>query len=241
MCTHERRRIRRILWLGAIVMAVGGNQCLTEGARAQGLGSRTDLDAAQRLKDLKAAASAYRIEREGKPTIGLELISEPALRWNNPTSVAYDGAVFVWVADGRPEVVACFYRNVWGERPMEHHEFQSLADAPHTATSPRGVAWAPRAPGIEFKPVPDAPAPAADAAGRLRQVRALARQFHAGYPSADTPKHSSLRLLVQPLFQYTGRKPGQPEGAVFAFVKATGPDALIAIETRPTSAGPAWH
>ena len=215
--------------------------CRTESVRAQGAGNRTDLDPAQRLKELKAAASAYRIEREGEPPIRLELVPEPALRWNNPLSIAYDGAVFVWVADGRPEVAACFYRNVWGGRAMEHHEFQSLSEARLTATSPRGVVWAPRAPGIVFKAVPDAPAPAADAPRRLRQARALARQFHAGYKSEDTPQRSSLRLLVKPLFQYAGRGPEQPEGVLFAFVKATDPEALLVIETRPTSAGPAWH
>lgn len=233
----RRSRLARVA-LAALATVVAARWA-TGGA--DGL-ERTDLDPVQRLKEFKEAAASYAITREGDPPTQLQLVPDPALRWNNPLRIAYDGAVFVWVADGRPEVVACFFRNVRrGVPPMEHHEFQSLSEASLTAETRDGRMWISRQPGIALKPIPHAPAPAADPAGRLRQLRTLARQFQAGYVTEDKSRGVSLRLLPQPLHHCASTRPDQPDSAVFAFVQATDPEALLVIETRSASGTPAWQ
>src|SRR5271156_2607058 len=86
--------------------------------------------------------------------------------------------------------------------------------------------WHPAGPGIRSEPIPGAPRPAATAAERLRQMRALAREFKA---SVDLEKGGTeLRLLSQPLFRYESKS----DGALFAFVMATDPEALLVIDER---------
>jgi hypothetical protein len=202
---------------------------------------RIDPDAAERLKELKSAAESYVIERQSDPTVRLKLTPEPVLRWNNPLRVAYDGAVFVWVADGRPEVVASFYRNVQRGMPMEHHEFQSISESSLTAQRDGRTKWTPRSPGVQLKPIPGAPTPADSAAARSRQIHALARDFHAGYGTEQKSKGLSLRMLTKPLLRYETSRGAESDGALMAFVQATDPEALLLIESRSSGGAAAWH
>ena len=80
------------------------------------------------------------------------------------------GAVFIWTADGRPEVVASVYRYTENGKTVQDEEFQSLATAELTATRDGQTIWAPRTAGISLAPIPGAPRPAATAAERLRQI-----------------------------------------------------------------------
>ena len=116
---------------------------------------------------------------DSDPAKTLVLSSEPVLRWTNPLRGTVAGAVFVWVADGRPEVVASLYRYTVEGKMVEDDEFQSLATTGLTATRDGRAVWAPRTAGINLAPIPGAPKPAATPAERLRQMRALAHEFHA--------------------------------------------------------------
>ena len=203
---------------------------------------KTDQDAAERWKELKEAAGRYRIERESDPPVTLTLRADPALRWNNPLRVAYDGAVFLWVAEGRPEVAASFYRYKLADGvPIEKHEFMSLSTASLTATYAGRVAWNPRTPGIAMEPVPGAPNPATEAAGRLRQMRALAREFRADYSAEARGRAAPLRQLTQPLFRYETSRPERLDGALFTFVEGTDPEVLLLFEARPVGGTLTWH
>jgi hypothetical protein len=202
-------------------------------ARAEG--------AAGRLDQYKLEAGRYRIVVGERTARALALVPEPVLHWTNPLRKTDDGAVFLGVADGRPEAVASLYRYRAEGAVAEDHEFQSLATAPLTATRDGRTVWNPGTAGVTFAPIPDAPAPAATAAERLRQMRALAREFKAGF---NGPRNKSdLRLLTQPLYRYEPNRPEVTDGALFAFVQTTDPEVLLLIEARrPAAGGPtAWH
>ena len=72
-------------------------------------------------------------------------------------------------------------------------------------------------------------------------MRALTRDF-----SASTKDHKEkrleLRLLPQPLYRYESTDPDVLDGALFAFVTSTDPEALLVIEARKQAAadGPVW-
>ena len=74
-----------------------------------------------------------------------------------------------------------------------------------------------------MKPIPGAPAPADSAAGRLRQMRALTREF----TSRQTNRagvDSAMRLLSQPLYRYEGTS-GEPiDAGLFVFVHGGAPE-----------------
>ncbi len=149
------------------------------------------------------------------------------------------GAVFVWVADGRPEVVASLYRYTLEEKTLQDEEFQSLATTGLTATRDGQAVWVPRTPGILLAPIPGAPKPAATSAERLRQMRALAHEFHAFFDSPEDK--SELRLLPKPLFRYETNRADLADGALFAFVVTTDPEVLLMIEDRPVEGASVWH
>lgn len=226
-------------------------RALCAGFTAAGLGARslvvgqqaaTKADGATAgAEDFKKAAGRYRITLEGESPQALALVTEPVLRWTNPLRKTSDGSVFLWLAGGRPEVVASFYRYGSPREETEDHEFQSLATAPLTATRDGQVVWSPPGAGVVLAPVLGAPAPADSPAARLRQMRALAREFKAFF---DLPENrSELRQLTQPLYRYEPKRPDLVDGAIFAYVQTTDPEVLLLIEARRGrgDAPPAWQ
>jgi hypothetical protein len=101
--------------------------------------------------------------------------------------------------------------------------------------------WEPKAPGIELKPIPDAPVPAASATQRALQIRAIAREF-SGRSLSDQDQAWELRLLPRPLYRYEKAEANLLDGAVFALVSSAGtdPEIILLIEARKTDQGPRW-
>jgi hypothetical protein len=192
----------------------------------------------------------YAVETHTEPAAALALKSEPALRWTNPERETDGGLVFLWLGRGRPEAVSCFYRVRFEGRLVEAHEFVSLAVVGLTATLRGRIVWSPPVPGLEPRPVPGAPRPSATAAERLRQLRALAREFHIAVDVDSGP--TELRLLPQPVARFGGEDATataladgtsrSPDGALFGFVLATDPEAWLVIdERRASEGGTAWN
>lgn len=200
---------------------------------------KTDAPGGQRIEQLKQAAKMYRIARESEPAKSFVLIDEPVLRWTNPLRKTDDGAVFLWTEQGRPEAIASFYRYRSDEGLLEDHEFQSLATTPLATTRDGQPVWTPQLGGVEFSPIPGAPRPGATAAERLRQMQALAREFSTFF---DLPEDKAkLRLLTKPLYRYDLNRADLLDGALFAFVQTTDPEALLLIEARPVAKDPVWQ
>jgi hypothetical protein len=191
------------------------------------------------LDDLKRAAAEYRITSDSTPPKNLVLVPGPTLHWTNPLRKTSNGAVFIWVAGGRPEVVASFYRYNFEGETREDHEFQSLATNGLTATRDGQKVWTPPTAGISLAPIPGAHMPALTPAERLRQMRDLAHEFHAFFDNAEDK--SELRLLPKPLYRYETNRAGLLDGAIFAFVVTTDPEVLLAIEARPLGGASVWH
>jgi hypothetical protein len=182
-----------------------------------------------------ASAARDRVAFASDPSKALDFRKEPALRWSNPVRKTDDGTLFLWTDRGRPEVAACLSH--YGT--IINHEFQSLSVATMEVRHDGRTVWSPK-PGIKPATIPGAPAPAAEAPERLRQMRALARDFKA---SLDGP--TELRPLTQPLYRFDIEK-GRADvidGALFGFVITTDPEALLLIESRVLDRGgaPAWH
>lgn len=163
------------------------------------------------------------------------------LRWANVTRGSVDGATYIWTADGRPLATVCVY-------PFAGQlcdNFQSLAEGAVTAWVDGQPVWRCEKPGLDYQPVADAPAPAETAAGRLRQMKSLAERFSTrlmGW-NADDSDREALRMLPRPVYRYGSEK--SMDGAIFAFVQGTDPEAFLLLETRPDVATRSesliWH
>jgi hypothetical protein len=175
--------------------------------------------------------------------LGLDLkvtarrLAEPVLRWWQPVRGGDDGVLYLWVSAGRPVAAVTFFtfKSADGSRSITH-ERHSLTSEPLESTWQGRLVWHTSRPGLIFKPVPDAPVPAATAAARSRQMQALIRDF-----SADTVDYSGskwpLRPLAKPLYRYEGKN----DGALFALVQTTDPEAFVVVEVRGEGRNARWE
>ena len=184
---------------------------------------------ATRLATMKKAMAAVEMRSAGRAGESYRLKPEPVLRFTNTVGDSRDGSIFLWLGDGdRPEVAV----QVFKTRGAWMQEWTSLSPAPLIAKMPDGPDWKPSRGGVEFKPVPGAPKPADTANERLRQMHALTRDFSARdhFRGAWQP----LRMMPKPMARYG--KPGSEvvDGALFAFVLTTDPEAWLMLEARTT-------
>ena len=91
-------------------------------------------------------------------------------------------------------------------------------------------------PGLSFRRVSHAPAPADTAPGRLRQMQALVRDFSANTIDSSGSKWP-LRPLVKPLYRYEGKT----DGALFALVQGTDPEAFVILEAHGAGHDGHWE
>ncbi len=138
---------------------------------------------------------------------------------------------------GRPQAALTIYLTEDGK--AWNHEFQSLAESELVAKKNQATVWAPDKPGLEYKPIPDAPAPVESAAGRLVQMRALADRFSATVTFRGDK--SVLRRLAAPVYRYGDQKGDLVDGTVFAFAQATDPELLLLLEARISRGTPGWQ
>lgn len=182
------------------------------------------------------------------------LRSAPVLRWSQPVRGGDDGAVYVWLDEGRPAVIGSIF--AWplpdGVRVVAH-EMHALTTAPMRAAYQGKEVWSLDKPALEFKRVPGSPPPAPAATQRLAQLRTLGREFTAR--SIDRNESEwELRLLGQPLYRYEikehseaddeGERPEATElldGAILSFVQGTDPEILLVIEARREGIKAYWE
>jgi len=172
---------------------------------------------------------------------------QPVLRWQNGTrgTQESDGVFVLWVHQGRPEASASIY-------PYEgsiNYELVSLSRGSKLVAREDGrVIWSPATPGVAFTDIPGAPAPADTPAARLRQMKGLADRFKVTLTGwkADKSDREELRLLPRPLYRHElSEAPvpgaGRIDGAVFAFVQGTDPEAILLLEAVHPDGRPRWQ
>lgn len=100
--------------------------------------------------------------------------------------------------------------------------------------------WQPQSPGVELKPVPNAPQPGQSANLRLTQMRNLAAQYSVIAEYRDK-KEEVLRQLPTPVYRYSSEPQGVPDGALFAFARGTDSEAFLMNEARQGEDGAKWQ
>jgi hypothetical protein len=164
---------------------------------------------------------------------------QPVHRWtNNERDPQGQGLAVLWIHRGRPEVAASIYP--WQGKLI--HELESLSRSTFVCLRDDEVRWQPAA-GISFRRVPQTEPPATTAVGRLRQMKEIAERFTVtmtGWNPTDADREI-LRRLPRELYRYRPEDAGLVDGAVFAFVKGTDPEALLMLEAVRTPAGAVWE
>jgi hypothetical protein len=176
------------------------------------------------------------------PDVELKLEPKSVLKWANPGMGRVHGGVYLWTADGRPEVILALFK-VWDPLWGFQAEMHSLSQDKVTVDRDGKTVWQPDKPGLNLKDVPDAPEIADTPARRLQQMRALARDFTAtlvDYRRNERGEQQELRLLPQPIYRYASTNPDLLDGTVFAFVFGTDPEIFLLLEARREDGKPRW-
>lgn len=201
-------------------------------------------EAEARLEWMKKSVSAYRVTLFDSAKTVLKLQTEPAFRLGKQSADnLVDGAIFFWRgAGGKPEAAVQVFQIKDSYYPQGQwiHEFTSLASHPMTAERDGHSVWTPSTPGVEFKPVPNAPKPGENAAQRTRQMNQLAQ----GFKASDAFKQkgwSELRLLPKPITRYGDANSIVVDGALFTFVMGTDTEVFLLLEVRSVKGELAWH
>jgi len=203
--------------------------------------ARQAEEAKARLKFMMESLGTYTVEvQEADGQMRQSKLQPAALRWSNNVSGTRDGIAGVWASNGRPDVVVQFagYAANW------NYHFETTSLSPLTMSRGGAQVWTPGS-GIVLKPLPNAPAPANTAAKRMIQLRELAERFeitddfHPKYVEDKTERHV-LRLLGKPLYRYEATG-DLIDGALFGYVIATDPEALLMIEACKTGEKAEWR
>ena len=172
--------------------------------------------------------------------------SAVVLRWRNaPRGQSAEDLMALWIQDGRPQVVASIYP--WNGVLCQ--EVATLSRSAKLVARDAGtVIWSPSQPGGPYVDVPEGPEPAETEAARLRQMKAISQQFTAtmtGWKPDDSDREE-LRLLPRPLYRYAMKEakaahPDLLDGAVFAYVQGTDPEAVLVLEAVRASDSFRWQ
>ncbi len=99
-------------------------------------------------------AEEYNIFLDEDRRTELKLRHKPVFRWASPNvNNEFNGVIFVWTRDGRPEVVGSIWSSYAAARPDKRricHSFHSLALGPLHADRKGELWWHPTMAGIEL-------------------------------------------------------------------------------------------
>ena len=184
----------------------------------------------------KRIAHSLRL-RVGSAGKSMAVEAEPLLRYTDATRKQDEAALWVWGKSGRPAAILAmeFYPKP-PRGPRWLYEIASLSDQKIAVTRAGEVNWTAEKPGLDLKDLPDAVAPAEQAARRLAQMRQLLRRF-AVRESAVVEGSLELRPMTNPLRRYDDPKARLIDGAIFAFANGTNPEVFVLLEVHADSDG----
>jgi hypothetical protein len=202
--------------------------------------AQDEAEAKQQLELMQAAVANLQPESsDPKVKAALALVSKPLLRYSDPTrgtseaagNVLLDATVWRLGTAGRPMALVTveIYRAPNASRLLSF-EFLSLTETQFSLKHKmEKIRWDATGSALTLKDLPDAPKPAAAAAGRLAQMRQLARRFAA--KESFRGQTIECRLLTQPIDRYQSAAEKIVDGAIFAYANGTNPELGVVFET----------
>lgn len=233
-------------WMGLALAAAAQDRAKPasdESSRSSPQESEKEVQRQRFLKDAREFCESTRIfdatdvklARE-KPTA--ELMADPVMRYSDEPRYIPDAGLWVWMKNHHPIAIQKVEINNFNRIPLWTICFASLSEELVTVRWPGAESFKATAPGWEFKPVPNADAPAAKAASRSLQQRAIARRFSGRVVSFLNGDSVELRLMPKPIFEYSDPTTKLPIGAIFGLASnGTNPTLLISVEAKADSEG----
>jgi hypothetical protein len=161
----------------------------------------------------------------------VERIEKPLLFFSDPTRNNDRGSVWGWGRKGRPVAVLELYQDL-DKRMRWVFAVCNTSGGKLRGRRAGAPWWHENESATELKNIPGAPAPAAEAPQRQRQLKLLAEKF-TGHQLWDPDNtRYELRLLKRPLYTYRDEANGVLDGGLFTLANGTNPEILLFIEAR---------
>jgi hypothetical protein len=169
----------------------------------------------------------------------VKLRETPLFSWTNPEVQSIGGELYLWTVDGRPFSTI----GIWTyDDVKDSHELQSLSTDMFRAENPYWTNWSPRAAGLQFKKLEEAPTPEASPIRRQTQMRNFVRERFSGEVfKSDNSQVEKLRVISQPLYRYDPLPADLIDGAIFSLAFGTDPEILVLLEAKKTESGSEWQ
>jgi hypothetical protein len=185
-------------------------------------------------------ASEYRMSAADSKA--LKLVEEPVLKWSQPVRGGQDGAIFVWLHDGRPAAIGAFF--IWPNRDGRmgvSHELHALSNEIQGDWREH-IRWRPGKDPLEWRVMSDAKAPSEGKARQSIEARKLARRF-AATSRNKAGETRELRLQPRPFFEYGAetKKGHWQGGSLFSLVEGTDMEVILWLEARSEGDVLAWY
>jgi len=196
-------------------------------------------NAQKRLDFMNKAMARNELAILGKTEIPSKLIPAPLLRWSSVEGNVKDGGLYGFTRGGRLDVVMQFPLH---SETFTVQEFVATCEQPISMKRDGQEFWRYDSPSIEWNVLPDAKPPHESKTARTVQFRQLAESFEIQIDHGQkTFVRQPLRLLRQPVHRYQDLDIGAVDGAVFAFVLETDPEAILMLEACQSDTGPQWR
>lgn len=193
-----------------------------------------DADDAARMREMIVRAQSMQLRVGDGPDV-LRVAGNPIFRYSDAARDTVDGTLWLWEHASEPLALLALFRD-----PREgfewNYELVLLGDGPLSVTGRPGWSWRPGRHPREWRPI-DGPPVASQAAKRLTQLKAVARQF-VGTEVLDKETYR-LRLLPKPVHRYSRTLQGVRDGSLFLFAYGTNPEIVLQIEALDES--PGWR
>jgi hypothetical protein len=172
----------------------------------------------ERLAQMRQRAEATKLFRphidENQPIV---TTSESLVRYSDQPRGIVDATLWTLGGKGRP--IAFLKVESYDRKEGDSAWLYSLGTLDEDLIRVEfgdGHRWAAKKPGLEWKSLPDGPAPADSERGRLSQMKEIIRRFKV---TAEDPSRGreEQRLLARPLHHYSDANAGIMDGAVFGF------------------------
>ena len=182
-----------------------------------------------KIDTMRELLNAWSIRTREERSAPLAFVQEPVMKYHDPKYKVTKGAIWRLGTTGRPwAYIAVEMDHPEGTAGRATYEFLSLTEKPFRIDGP-SVTWQPWEVGIEFKPLPDAPEPAATAEERLDQMQQLAIRFSAEEMLGR--EQIFLNLHPTPFDQYQPTDAENSDAAAFYFERGFNPEVILILET----------
>lgn len=183
------------------------------------------------LKAMQARAQETQLSITNDPQANIQIVKNPVFRYSDELRGIEDAGIWIWTDRGRPVSAMKIEHYKPGVHPRPWlYCFTSLSNGLVQAEWDGNPAFRAKKPGVKWQGLDDKPAQTR--AGRLVQMREIARRFNADLQrQVQGGQRDQMRLLPRPLYRYEESQSGLLDGAVFGFTgTGTNPDVLLMLD-----------